>query len=464
MLTSGDGYVEMTVGETGRARIFGFSHTDTNQNWDTLDFGLHCSNHADNAIYVYESGTERGTFGAYAVGDKLRVSIIGGVVKYSRNGTVFYTSAVTPVYPLRVDAALYDTGTTLMSGVVSGNLSGGGPSSNIQWLVTDQLGTPRMVFDKTGSLANMKRHDYLPFGEDLSANQGLRTAALGYNPDGLRQKFTSKERDNETGLDYFGARYYSSPQGRFTSVDPLLASGRAASPQSWNRYPYADNNPLRYTDPTGMAPGDFYDKDGAQIGSDGINDGKVYVVFDKKEVKSAQQATDNGQTLSAGSLKSDVELPGGAVRDAIGIDSVNRSNSPTADDKKGGFHEDGDRYGLDAKGNQIVVPAASGPVADPSKHEEAKIDLTTPANPAQAGSIVTLQGKDHVHGRGEIQGRTPFEPAGRFDQGPSTRDMANADAPVNIEVGAGNKTVSFYNRQKVIGTIKLDVFLKVGRH
>jgi hypothetical protein len=80
---------------------------------------LHCSNHADNAIYIYESGTERGTFGGYAVGDKLRVSIVGGVVKYSRNGSVFYTSTVTPTYLLRVDAALYDTGATLMSGVAS---------------------------------------------------------------------------------------------------------------------------------------------------------------------------------------------------------------------------------------------------------------------------------------------------------------------------------------------------------
>jgi RHS repeat-associated protein len=261
-LTSGDGYVEMTVGEAGHARIFGFSHTDTNQNWDTIDFGFHCSNHADNAIYVYESGTERGTFGAYAVGDKLRVSIVGGVVKYSKNGTVFYTSAVSPAYPLRVDAALYDTGATLMSGVVSGNLSSGasgGSSSNIQWLVTDQLGTPRMVFDKTGSLANMKRHDYLPFGEELAGQSG-RSQTQGYNvTDGLRQKFTSEERDIETGLDYFGARYFSSTQGRFTSYDPILLSAHKTNPQSWNRYTYVFNDPLELVDPNGLEGGDPQD-------------------------------------------------------------------------------------------------------------------------------------------------------------------------------------------------------------
>ncbi|MGH9972116.1 MAG: hypothetical protein ACREBG_30590, partial [Pyrinomonadaceae bacterium] len=66
---------------------------------------------------------------------------------------------------------------------------------NVQWLVADQLGTPRMIFDKTGSLAATKRHDYLPFGEELYASQGLRTTALGYTSDTVRQKFTRKERD-----------------------------------------------------------------------------------------------------------------------------------------------------------------------------------------------------------------------------------------------------------------------------
>ncbi|HVH70638.1 MAG TPA: RHS repeat-associated core domain-containing protein, partial [Candidatus Dormibacteraeota bacterium] len=129
-------------------------------------------------------------------------------------------------------------------------------TADVRWLVSDQLGTPRMIFDKTGSLANVSRHDYLPFGEELVAGSGygLRTPTMGYGAsDGERQKFTQKERDNETGLDYFGARYYANIQGRFTSVDPLMASGNAGSPQSWNRYAYVLNNPLRLTDPTGMS-------------------------------------------------------------------------------------------------------------------------------------------------------------------------------------------------------------------
>jgi len=136
--------------------------------------------------------------------------------------------------------------------------SGGTESSaNVQWLVTDHLGTPRLILDQTGSLANVKRHDYLPFGEELFATTGVRTAALGYSgSDGVRQQFTSKERDVETGLDYLGARYFSSAQGRFIGPDPLLSSGRPKNPQSWNRYAYVVDNPLRLIDPTGLSPQD----------------------------------------------------------------------------------------------------------------------------------------------------------------------------------------------------------------
>ncbi len=126
-------------------------------------------------------------------------------------------------------------------------------AAKLQWLVADQLGTPRLVVDKSGSLASVSRHDYLPFGEELFAGTAGRTTAQGYSPaDGLRQKFTTKERDNETGLDFFEARYYAGTQGRFTSADPLyIEMGRLADPQQFNLYTYTRNSPLKFIDPTG---------------------------------------------------------------------------------------------------------------------------------------------------------------------------------------------------------------------
>jgi RHS repeat-associated protein len=75
---------------------------------------------------------------------------------------------------------------------------------------------------------------------------------MGYSAaDSTKQKFTQKERDNESGLDYFLARYYSGAQGRFASVDPGSAGAFLSDPQSWNGYAYARNNPLVYVDPDG---------------------------------------------------------------------------------------------------------------------------------------------------------------------------------------------------------------------
>ncbi len=67
----------------------------------------------------------------------------------------------------------------------------------------------------------------------------------------MTREFTGKERDAETGLDYFGARYFSGVQGRFTSPDPKMFPHDLTDPQSWNKYGYTRNNPLRYVDPDG---------------------------------------------------------------------------------------------------------------------------------------------------------------------------------------------------------------------
>jgi len=120
----------------------------------------------------------------------------------------------------------------------------------VRWRVTDHLGSTRIAVDTTGSLTSIRRTDYVPFGEELGANVGPRTSGQGYGlADCWRQRFTGKERDAETGLDYFVARYLSSVQGRFISVDQ--GQPKLTNPQTWNRYRYASNNPLAIIDPDG---------------------------------------------------------------------------------------------------------------------------------------------------------------------------------------------------------------------
>ncbi len=126
-------------------------------------------------------------------------------------------------------------------------------SNGTRYTTPDHLGSPRVVTNSSASV--ISRHDYMPFGEELGAGVGGRTTAIGFpgTSDGTRQRFTSKERDTETGLDYFGARYYASIQGRFAGADPLfMEANRLQYPQSWNLYAYTRNNPLKFIDPDGL--------------------------------------------------------------------------------------------------------------------------------------------------------------------------------------------------------------------
>jgi RHS repeat-associated protein len=128
----------------------------------------------------------------------------------------------------------------LMACLVGAGTASAQSQETVIYYHTDAIGSVRMITDENGQV--VARYDYLPFGEPWQ---------LPANPD-VRQ-FAGKERDAETGFNYFGARYYASGTGRFTTPDPITINDlRIVSPQRWNRYVYAVNNPLRYGDPDGL--------------------------------------------------------------------------------------------------------------------------------------------------------------------------------------------------------------------
>lgn len=174
-------------------------------------------------------------------------------------------------------------------------------ASPTTYVTTDPLGSPRVSTDGAGQVR--ARHDYLPFGEELSSYGG-RSNHAEYRADSVRQRYTGYQRDDESKLDYAGARYYSSQAGRFTSVDPLMASASTISPQSFNRYTYALNNPYRYIDPSGMEPFDSeVDRAFAYMGDmvDRAHDEEQALrdaareEAKKKEQEQKQQQTNGGQ-------------------------------------------------------------------------------------------------------------------------------------------------------------------------
>ncbi len=115
------------------------------------------------------------------------------------------------------------------------------PGGAVRYYFSDHLGTASVVTDNLGVIKD--ESDYYPYG-------GERVIT---DSDSNRYKFTGKERDSESGLDFFGARHDSSALGRFMTADPM--GGHKEDPQTLNRYAYVRNNPLSLTDPTGL---DFY--------------------------------------------------------------------------------------------------------------------------------------------------------------------------------------------------------------
>jgi len=122
----------------------------------------------------------------------------------------------------------------------------------VHYYFSDHLGSTSIVTDAVGTLSlcgsysvatGEDESDYYPYGGEIVL---CNRAPENY-------KFTGQERDSESGLDYFGARHYTSAIGRFMVPDPAgILAQEPSAPQSWNLYSYAQNMPLRAIDPNGL--------------------------------------------------------------------------------------------------------------------------------------------------------------------------------------------------------------------
>ena len=186
-------------------------------------------------------------------GRLMQVTNGGNVARYDYDGegrrvrkTETAGNPVTTVY-------VHDAGGNLIAEYAQG----GTTETGSRYLTADHLGSTRLVTDGSGVV--VQRLDYFPFGQAIPAGEsdGNRNSSRipGYGATStLTLQFTGKERGDsvaEGGLDYFGARYFSGAQGRFTSPDAPFADQHPEDPQSWNMYAYVRNNPLKNTDPDG---------------------------------------------------------------------------------------------------------------------------------------------------------------------------------------------------------------------
>lgn len=224
-------------------------------------------------------GAQANTY-AYDAENRLKSANIGNT------GTVTYTydgegRRVQKTVGSATTSYVYDGGGALVA-----EYSNQAPvTTGTEWLADDHLGSMRLVMSTVVPQGNptgiLKRYDYLPFGEEIPSGTGGRGVVYGTTaslmipgvPDVVSDKFTGQERDSETGLDYFGARYFSGTQGRFTSPDEPFADQEASDPQSWNLYGYVRNNPLGFADLDGRSCINQKGSNGSTITTDN-GDGK----------------------------------------------------------------------------------------------------------------------------------------------------------------------------------------------
>lgn len=257
---------------------------------------------------------------------------------------------------------------------------------------------------------------------------------------------------------------------RWFSPDPLSEEFH-----SWSPYNFGKNNPVFFVDPDGrfaMPFGDFIDENGRKIGSDGINDGKVYVVktsqssFDsgvasagisKKDAKSTAKFIKNndGNTgaFQNNSIAYDnsVEIEGSATTRQSMVDIVNQDNG------RGGTSNANNReYGGTVNNDGTVVESPAGAVANPKLHSSASITHTITSSTKStfhshpSGQIVEGTGARNGTSSGTTIGgsTTTFG----FQKAPSAPDV-NGASRTNYVFGRSSGRVYIYNGSGVIATI-----------
>ena len=240
-------------------------------------------------------------------------------------------------------------------------------SNNVFYYFSDHLGTSREIV-QDGQTTPCYDADFYPFGGE---------AVLATNTCSQNCKFTGKERDSESGLDNFGARYFGSSMGRFMSPDAFYKDSHVGDPQSWNEYAYVRNNPLRYTDPNGET---------ATVSSDCTTDQQNHTTCNVTVSASIAIYSANGANLTQDQLNAAASTIQSSIQDAwsgsFTQDGVTYNVSTQISVSVAGSESDAMKSGA-----QNVIGLSNGP-ADPGNNANSYV------NPRLLSPLAGIAGKD----------------------------------------------------------------------
>ena len=264
------------------------------------------------------------------------------------------------------------------------------------------------------------------------------------------------------------AEYNLEPElvSRWLSPDPL-----AERYLQWSPYNYTLNNPIIYTDPDGRSvEGDFYNEKGKRVGTDGINDGKRYIVFNKDEAKAIEATDKGGGTTQLSAIKSGVSVSKDIMTSA--------DNAVAAQDKTGFEHgfvgaTDGTTSSLITKGEQGAVALGSGYQELEGKGKISEFDVHTHPQdfvdnkdgtflasvPEPSGVAGKKGGDGDYNYRGLKEGQGKVTTANSWVIGMRATATANPNGTLNPSF---NREVSFYNNSGTVKTMEWRDFKKLA--
>jgi RHS repeat-associated protein len=131
---------------------------------------------------------------------------------------------------------------------IEAGVAGPMPETRTRWQIGNHLGSVAIELDESAGVISYE--EYYPYGGTAYlARTGVVQSSF------KRYRYQGKERDEETGLYYYGARYYACWLGRWLSVDPVTKNGGAFKT---NLFQFVRGNPLRYFDPDGKDEKSFH--------------------------------------------------------------------------------------------------------------------------------------------------------------------------------------------------------------
>ena len=309
----------------------------------------------------------------------------------------------------------------------------------------DHLGSASWITNHNGDA--VQHLQYLPYGEPY-----VDKRTSGYSE---RFRFTGKERDEETGYGYFGARYMDHElTTMWLSIDPLADKYPSISP-----YAYCAWNPVKLVDPDGREIADFYNLKGEWVGTDGIDDGRIFLVTNESDVSMILANGENCdiQTTQVSEVKSAIELPSVALREEMVSQLTDYDNSNP-------FRE----YGgvIIGESNQEIGWAKPGP--EFNFGEPAQINPHALQDP----SILTTRSDDcsekwrfHSHPSGT---RWKGDKSSQIIQTPDEFDTGNmmtrpTSSGYAFQLGMRSKMVNIYNGEGTHASISFELFRTIGK-